>query len=60
MPMKISFRKFYADRCKAIGYHLLRPSVIGGKMLRRNNNFISKYMVFYLLAKFFHFTAQRK
>jgi hypothetical protein len=25
-----------------------------------NNNFISKYMVFYLLAKFFHFTAQRR
>jgi hypothetical protein len=36
---------------------ILRPSVIGGKMLsEENNNFISKYMV---LAKFFHFTAQR-
>jgi hypothetical protein len=25
-----------------------------------NPYFISKYMVFYLLAKFFHFTSQRK
>jgi vacuolar-type H+-ATPase subunit C/Vma6 len=26
-------------------YQILRPSVIGGKMLSENNNFISKYMV---------------
>jgi nucleoside-diphosphate-sugar epimerase len=60
---KFHSENFIADRCKAIGlpYQILRPSVIGGKMLsEENNNFISKYMVFYLLAKFFHFTAQRR
>jgi nucleoside-diphosphate-sugar epimerase len=42
-------------------YQILRPSVIGGKMLGLENRyFIPKYMVFYLMAKFFHFTAQRK
>lgn len=44
-----------------ITYQILRPSVIGGKMLGTEHQyFISKYMVFYLLAKFFHFTAQKK
>jgi nucleoside-diphosphate-sugar epimerase len=60
---KFHSENFIADRCKEIGlpYQILRPSVIGGKMLsEENNNFISKYMVFYLLAKFFHFTAQRR
>jgi hypothetical protein len=37
MPMKMPFHSenFIADRCKAIGllYQILRPSVIGGKML---------------------------
>ncbi|PKH68256.1 hypothetical protein CXF59_02650 [Flavobacterium sp. ALD4] len=60
---KFHSENFIADQCKAIGlpYQILRPSVIGGKMLSEENNyFISKYMVFYLLAKFFHFTAQRR
>jgi nucleoside-diphosphate-sugar epimerase len=60
---KFHSENFIADQCKAIGlpYQILRPSVIGGKMLGAENNyFISKYMVFYLLAKFFHFTAQRR
>ena len=60
---KFHSENFIADRCKEIGlpYQILRPSVIGGKMLSEENNyFISKYMVFYLLAKFFHFTAQRR
>lgn len=60
---KFHSENFIADQCKAVGlpYQILRPSVIGGKMLGEENNyFISKYMVFYLLAKFFHFTAQRK
>jgi hypothetical protein len=44
---------------RIVSYQILRPSVIGGKMLiEENNNFISKY-IFYLLAKFFHFTARR-
>jgi nucleoside-diphosphate-sugar epimerase len=60
---KFHSENFIAQQCKKIGlpFQILRPSVIGGKMLGKENNyFISKYMVFYLLAKFFHFTAQRK
>ena len=60
---KYHSENFIAKECKAIGlpFQTLRPSVIGGKMLGTENNFfIPKYMVFYLLAKFFHFTAKRK
>lgn len=60
---KFHSESYIAQQCKSLGlpYQILRPSVIGGKMLGKENNyFISKYMVFYLLAKFFHFTAQRK
>lgn len=60
---KFHSEKFVAKRCKALGlpYQILRPSVICGKMLGDENKyFISKYMVFYLLAKFFYFVAQRK
>ncbi|TRW99077.1 SDR family oxidoreductase [Flavobacterium gawalongense] len=60
---KFHSENFVVKQCKSLGlpYQILRPSVIGGKMLGKESNyFISKYMVFYLLAKFFHFTAQRK
>ncbi|TRX16098.1 SDR family oxidoreductase [Flavobacterium franklandianum] len=60
---KYHSENFIARECRAIGlpFQILRPSVIGGKMLGTENNyFIPKYMVFYLLAKFFHFTANRK
>jgi nucleoside-diphosphate-sugar epimerase len=60
---KFHSEHFVTQQCKALGlpYQILRPSVIGGKMMGTESNyFISKYMVFYLLAKFFHFTAQRK
>jgi nucleoside-diphosphate-sugar epimerase len=60
---KFHSENFVVQQCKSIGlpYQILRPSVIGGKMLGKESNyFISKYMVFYLLAKFFHFSAQRK
>jgi nucleoside-diphosphate-sugar epimerase len=60
---KFYSEKFIAQECKKIGlpFQILRPSVIGGKMLGTENQyFIPKYMVFYLLAKFFHFTSQRK
>jgi nucleoside-diphosphate-sugar epimerase len=60
---KFHSENFIAKECKSIGmpYQILRPSVIGGKMLGTENNyFIPKYMVFYLLAKFFYFSAQRK
>jgi nucleoside-diphosphate-sugar epimerase len=60
---KFHSENFIAQECKKINlpFQILRPSVIGGKMLGiENPYFISKYMVFYLLAKFFHFTSQRK
>lgn len=60
---KFHSENFIATECKAIGlpFQILRPSVIGGKMLGTENNyFITKYMVFYLLAKFFHLSAKRK
>lgn len=60
---KFHSENFIAQECKTLGlpFQILRPSVIGGKMLGKENNyFIPKYMVFYLLAKFFHFTSQRK
>jgi hypothetical protein len=37
----------------------LRPSVIGGKMLAKKITISFLNIWFYLLAKFFHFTAQR-
>jgi len=37
-----------------ISIQILRPSVLGGNVLEAPNFFISKYMVFYLFAKFFH------
>ena len=60
---KFHSENYVVDQCKSLGlpYQILRPSVIGGKMLGKESNyFIPKYMVFYLLAKFFHFTSQRK
>jgi nucleoside-diphosphate-sugar epimerase len=60
---KFHSEHFIAQECKKIDlpFQILRPSVIGGKMLGvENQYFIPKYMVFYLLAKFFHFTSQRK
>ncbi len=58
---KYQSEDFVIKESKALGlpYQILRPSVIGGKMLGIENNFyISKYMVFYLLAKFFHISAK--
>ncbi|MCL6462864.1 MAG: SDR family oxidoreductase [Flavobacterium micromati] len=60
---KFHSENFIAEECKKIGlpFQILRPSVIGGKMLSTENPyFISKYMVFYLLAKFFYVLSQRK
>jgi thioester reductase-like protein len=60
---KFHSENFIAKASKKIDlpFQILRPSVIGGKMLGvENQYFIPKYMVFYLLAKFFHFTSQRK
>ena len=60
---KFHSENFVIQQCKTLDlpYQILRPSVIGGKMLGTESNyFISKFMVFYLLAKFFHFIVQRK
>ena len=43
-----------AGKEKNIPIQILRPSVLGGNINERPNYFISKYMVFYLFAKFFH------
>ncbi len=37
-----------------IAIQILRPSVLGGNIMESPSFFISKYMVFYLFAKFFH------
>ncbi|MEM7484777.1 MAG: SDR family oxidoreductase [Bacteroidota bacterium] len=39
---------------KEIPIQILRPSVLGGNILDKPSFFISKYMVFYLFAKFFY------
>jgi len=58
---KYQSEEFVIKEATALGlpYQILRPSVIGGKMMGKENNYyISKYMVFYLLAKFFHTSAK--
>ena len=43
-----------AGKEKNIPIQILRPSVLGGNINESPNYFISKYMVFYLFAKFFY------
>ncbi|QWX83286.1 SDR family oxidoreductase [Cellulophaga sp. HaHaR_3_176] len=43
-----------AGKEKNIPIQILRPSVLGGNINESPNYFISKYMVFYLFAKFFN------
>ncbi len=43
-----------AGKEKNIPIQILRPSVLGGNAIDNPSFFISKYMVFYLFAKFFH------
>lgn len=43
-----------AGKEKNIPIQILRPSVLGGNAMDSPSFFISKYMVFYLFAKFFH------
>ncbi|QXP50735.1 SDR family oxidoreductase [Cellulophaga sp. HaHa_2_1] len=43
-----------AGKEKNIPIQILRPSVLGGNITESPNYFISKYMVFYLFAKFFN------
>jgi len=66
---KPNFRNFYEEskylaeqylrkesKTKNIPLQILRPSVLGGNIFDNPQYFISKYMVYYLLAKFFHNT----
>jgi nucleoside-diphosphate-sugar epimerase len=46
-----------AGKEKKIPIQILRPSVLGGNITESPNYFISKYMVFYLFAKFFNNTT---
>lgn len=58
---KYESEKFVIQQCSDLKmpFQILRPSVIGGKMMGEESNyFISKFMVFYLLAKFFYFAAK--
>jgi len=43
-----------AGKESGIPVQILRPSVLGGNIMDTPSFFISKYMVFYLFAKFFH------
>lgn len=43
-----------AGKAAELPIQILRPSVLGGNIMGNPNFFISKYMVFYLFAKFFH------
>ena len=53
---KHASEKFLLKACKEkeMPIQILRPSVLGGNIEEMPNFFISKYMVFYLFAKFFH------
>lgn len=41
-------------RERNIEIQILRPSVLGGNIFEKSTNFISNYMVYYLLGKFFY------
>ena len=53
---KYASEKYLAEAgaLASIPVQILRPSVLGGNVMDASNFFISKYMVFYLFAKFFH------
>jgi len=53
---KYASEKYVTEAGAAMGIpvQILRPSVLGGNIMDTPNYFISKYMVFYLFAKFFH------
>lgn len=60
---KFESEKYVAKFCteKGIDYQILRPSVIGGKIMGDEHRFhVLKYMGFYLLGKFFHFYSKSK
>ena len=57
---KHASEQFLAEQCQKdqIKLQILRPSVLGGNIYGSTPYFISKYMVFYLFAKFFAHMAQ--
>lgn len=58
---KHAAEKYLVEKGKAknIAIQILRPSVLGGNIMDTPSFFISKYMVFYLFAKFFHRTNSK-
>lgn len=48
-----------AGEVSGISIQILRPSVLGGNIMESPSFFISKYMVFYLFAKFFHRSSSK-
>jgi len=58
---KHATEKYLAEKGKEknIAIQILRPSVLGGNIMDAPSFFISKYMVFYLFAKFFHRTDSK-
>jgi len=58
---KHATEKFLVEQGKRkdIAIQILRPSVLGGNIMDAPSFFISKYMVFYLFAKFFHRTDSK-
>ena len=57
---KHASERFLAEKCAEdkLDLQILRPSVLGGNIYGSSPYFISKYMVFYLFAKFFAHMAQ--
>lgn len=58
---KHASEKFLTEASKEnnISLQILRPSVLGGNAMDNPSYFISKYMVFYLFAKFFYNTPSK-
>lgn len=59
---KHASEKFLTQKSKEnnIPLQILRPSVLGGNAIDNPSFFISKYMVFYLFAKFFYNTPSKE
>lgn len=55
---KHATEKFLRDQGTKVGVEIqiLRPSVLGGNIFKTSKYFISKYMVYYLVGRFFHST----
>jgi nucleoside-diphosphate-sugar epimerase len=59
---KLATEKFLIERGKKLNteIQILRPSVLGGNIFHESKYFISKYMVYYLIGRFFHHNSKVK